>query len=402
MIIPLSTDLSRRRPTVVTYWLIAINIAVFMVELVLTRSAPGTAAGWFGGQQTQGLLVLAAGKDFTFHWWAPITYQFLHGGLGHLLGNMLFLFVFGPNVEDRLTRIGFLALYLLGGVAAGAAHLFIDRSMGTGPAPVIGASGAIAAVTGSFLILFPLTHIRAILFFFFIGVFMFPAWWLIVFAIAKDLLMQGFGGGHGVANVAHLGGYAFGGGVALILLGTKLIARQPYDLLSLVMHARRRRQFKELTSKHGGASPWQGEPMTTRFRAKAASAVSERDKQLADRRAEIMRRAQGGNVEGATEAYLAMLDEFGDVVVNRDAQLAIGNHLMGEGKHEQAAVAYRLFVERFPKDAEAHRIRLMLAVVCGRYLNDPVEAKKRLGELDESALSDPEQTLANTLKDELA
>lgn len=402
MILPISTDLPRRRPTVVTYWLIAMNVAVFMLEFVIGRQSPSAWDRWFGYGPGNGLLVLQAGAGFEFRWWAIFTYQFLHGGLLHLLGNMLFLFVFGPNVEDRLTRFGFVALYLLGGAAAGGAHLFIDRSMGDGPAPVIGASGAIAAVTGAFLVLFPLVHIRALLFFFFIGVYMFPAWWLIVFAIAKDLLYQGLGGSNGVANVAHLGGYAFGSGVSFLLLGTRLVARQPYDLLSIARHAHRRRQFRELTSKSAGASPWRADPPTARLKSKTRGAVSERESRLNERRTDIMRRAQGGNVAGAAQVYLDTLDEFGDVVVNRDAQLAIGNHLMGDGRHQQAAVAYRLFIERFPKDPEAPRIRLMLAVVCGRYLNDPIEAKRLLGDVQTALLSAEESALAEALRKELA
>ncbi len=404
MIIPLSTDLPRRRPTKVTYWIIAINIAVAMVAYVLVQQSPDTYAKWFGGQNGKGLLVLGAAPVHEFHWWALFTYQFLHGGVVHLLGNMVFLYVFGPNVEDKLTRIGFVGLYLIGGIAAGGAHLLLDRTnFGgglIGPSSVVGASGSIAAVTGAFLVLFPLTNIRALFFLIVIGIWSFPAWWLIAFAIVKDLFMHGFGA-RGVANLAHLGGYAFGSGIAFALLGTKLIARQPYDLFSIAKRAHRRRQFREMTTKHSTGSPWQADPIAG-ARPSAAPALSEEEIQLNERRTEIARRFSGGNLSGAADAYLAMLDDCGDVVVNRDAQLAIGNYLMGEGRHEHAADVYRLFIERFGKDSEAQRIRLMLAVVCGRYLNDPVEAKRLLSELITDSLEAPERALAQTLATELA
>src|SRR5690606_10854959 len=120
----------------------------------------------------------------------------------HVLGNMLILWVFGTSVEDRLTRWWFLAFYLVGGAAAGAAHALLESS------PALGASGAVAAVTGAAIVLFPRSNVKCIVFFFIIGIFNIPAWIFIAFAIAKDIFFAGLGGGN-VAYFAHLGGYAY-------------------------------------------------------------------------------------------------------------------------------------------------------------------------------------------------
>ena len=242
MLFPLGTDRRLTRPTRVTYWLLAINGIAFLWQFLHSSNDPE------GYAQIERSLWLVRG-DFQFH--ALITYQFMHAGIVHLLGNMLFLYVFGLNVEDRLGRVGFAFFYIVGGMIAGLAHITDS------PAPVVGASGAISAVTGAFLVLFPRTRLRVLLMFFFIGVFWIPAWWLIALAIAKDLVFQGFAAQDNVARMAHLGGYVYGIAICLCLLWWKVIPRETYDLFSLGHQAKRRREFRGLTSR--GGSPWRGE-----------------------------------------------------------------------------------------------------------------------------------------------
>src|SRR5262249_20133954 len=148
-----------------------------------------------------------------FRPWTLVTHAFLHAGWLHLLGNMVFLWVFGPNVEDRFTRIGVLIFYLVGGAAAGGAHALLEAS------PALGAGGAIAAVTGAYIVLFPRTLIKCIVFLIIIGIFQIPAWIFIVLAIAKDMVWVGLPTDN-VARFAHLGGYAFGMMVSLFLTGS--------------------------------------------------------------------------------------------------------------------------------------------------------------------------------------
>ncbi len=199
-VIPL-TDVSRRPGSFprVTAVIILVNALVFVLEL-------------FGGDAfvTRWSLVpanIVAGKD----WITILTAMFMHGSWSHILGNMVFLWAFGPEIEDSMGASRYLVFYLLGGLAATAAQI------AAGPAstvPNLGASGAIAAVMGAFLVTYPRDRIRSILMIFvFIRVTYVPAalligvWFLIQFvnlgAVGK--LPTG-----GVAYAAHVGGFIFG------------------------------------------------------------------------------------------------------------------------------------------------------------------------------------------------
>ena len=137
--------------------------------------------------------------------------MFLHGGWLHLAGNMLFLWIFGNNVEDRLGRVMFALFYVLGGLAATGLQLAFDPNAAV---PNVGASGAIAAVLGAYLVLFPNARIHTLVIFFFITSVELPA----VFVLLSWFVLQLFSGvgemgravGGGVAYWAHVGGFAFG------------------------------------------------------------------------------------------------------------------------------------------------------------------------------------------------
>jgi membrane associated rhomboid family serine protease len=151
-----------------------------------------------------------------------VTSQFLHAGWLHLLGNMLYLWIFGNNIEDRFGRIRFLLFYLAGGVAAGLTQLAIDP---TSDVPMVGASGAIAATLGAYLVLFPRARITSLVFLgFFYQLIDVPAIIVLAFWIILQLI-DGFaslgvsGVGGGVAFFAHIGGFAFGVVVALAVRG---------------------------------------------------------------------------------------------------------------------------------------------------------------------------------------
>jgi membrane associated rhomboid family serine protease len=171
------------------------------------------------------LLELAGGNAFIIRWslvpadimaghnWITIlTAMFMHAGWAHILGNMLFFWVFGPQIEDVMGPLRFLAFYLLGGLVATAAQILIDP---TSTVPNLGASGAIAGVMGAFLITYPRDRIRTILFLFiFVQVTLIPAillvgfWFLVQLFSEVGALAQVQGGG--VAYMAHIGGFAFG------------------------------------------------------------------------------------------------------------------------------------------------------------------------------------------------
>ena len=139
-----------------------------------------------------------------------ITSQFLHADWLHLIFNMLFLWVFGNNIEDRLGRIRFLPFYLLCGVLAGLSQAFADPDSAV---PLIGASGAIAGVLGAYLVLYPRISVWTIVLPFFFLPFKIPAWlWLAIFFALQFLYLgdSATSGGGGVAYLAHIGGFVAG------------------------------------------------------------------------------------------------------------------------------------------------------------------------------------------------
>jgi membrane associated rhomboid family serine protease len=147
-------------------------------------------------------------------WETVFTSMFLHGSFLHIFGNMIFLAIFGPTVEDAMGRVRFLAFYLLGGLIALGAQVAVDPSA-TGP--TLGASGAIAAVLGGYILLYPRARVLSLVFIVFIFTLIeVPALFLLGFWFAEQLyfglagLTSSVGGGEGVAYFAHIGGFLFG------------------------------------------------------------------------------------------------------------------------------------------------------------------------------------------------
>ncbi len=147
-------------------------------------------------------------------WITPFTAMFMHGGLLHLGGNMLFLWIFGNNVEDSMGPVKFVVFYLLGGLAALAGQVLVGPNAAV---PTLGASGAIAAVLGGYLVLFPRARVLTVVFIvFFFTILELPALFFLVIWFAQQALfgyfdlIQPTGGGGGVAYFAHIGGFVLG------------------------------------------------------------------------------------------------------------------------------------------------------------------------------------------------
>jgi len=389
--LPLGTDRDKRRPVAVTYALIAINVAAFAVMMVIEDANPDLYTKLEGG------LVLQPGVS---GWWTYLTYAFLHGGFSHIIFNSLFLWVFGPDVEDRLGRVGFVVFYVAGAVGAGVAHgLFTSASM-------VGASGAIAAVTGAFLVFFPYVKVRTLVFFILIGVFPITAWWFIAFAIARDLFGLAVGGGN-VAYMAHFGGYLIGAGVALLLLWLKLVPREPYDLLTIGRQAARRRAFKTAFASGSAKTSPGGQPAGV---PKAMERKPhEPEVRTPDGPADLARlRAQKlvaeGDAAGAAEAYLEMrgIPEGQKLPPMGRRQLyEIANSLFQTGDYANAVDAYEQFLAAHSKDTEAGRVLLTLGLINARFLNDPTAAKRALLDAKKKQLTDADAQLVDELLSEI-
>jgi membrane associated rhomboid family serine protease len=194
----------------VTWGLILANVLVFLYGYF-----------WLTPQETENWILtysfipaeITRGQD----WWAILTSMFMHGGLTHLLGNMLFLHIFGDNLEDALGHFKYLIYYLLSGVAGALLQTWMDPNVGV---PNLGASGAIAGLLGGYLVLFPRHQIEVLWGGLGWGTSTVPAFTMLVYWIGFQIL-YGFGSlgldGGGVAYFAHIGGFIFGATVALLV-----------------------------------------------------------------------------------------------------------------------------------------------------------------------------------------
>ena len=191
-----------RRPTrfpIVTIALILVNVLVFLLEL---DGGDAFVLKWS---------LIPADIVAGHHWITILTAMFMHGSWSHIIGNMVFLWAFGPEIEDAMNHLRYTAFYLLGGLVAMMAQVVANPHSAV---PNLGASGAIAAVMGAFLVTYPADRIRTLLFFFvFVRIRFIPAAALIGFWFLTQLFSAGAVAQvqtGGVAYLAHLGGAVFG------------------------------------------------------------------------------------------------------------------------------------------------------------------------------------------------
>ena len=216
-LIPLS-DASRRpvRLPVVTAFIIVVNIFVFLVELM---RGDAFVMQWSAipAQITSG-----------HHWITILTAMFMHGSWSHIIGNMIFLWAFGPEIEDAMGRGRYLLFYMAGGLVAMLAQILADPHS---TVPNLGASGAIAAVMGGFIVTYPRDRIKAVLFIFiFVRIMLIPAALLIGFWFLTQLVHAGAvaqAQTGGVAYLAHVGGFVFGAVTARLFEGSSRIVDGP-------------------------------------------------------------------------------------------------------------------------------------------------------------------------------
>ena len=183
---------------IITYTFIALNVVIFVYQLQF----PDALVGQFGSVPAE----TVRGENLL----TLITSMFLHGGWAHLIGNMVFLWVFADNIEATIGSTRFLVFYLLGGLVGHAAHIYFNWYS---TIPTIGASGAISAVMGAYLIMFPTSRIKVWFFFlifrmqaiFFLGLWIAMQWMSGTASLEVNTAQTG-----GTAWWAHIGGFAFG------------------------------------------------------------------------------------------------------------------------------------------------------------------------------------------------
>jgi membrane associated rhomboid family serine protease len=224
-VIPLRDANPTRRTPLVTLSLIVACFVVFAGELGLLASGGEASLDAFitrwGVVPADLTAAWAAGDYLSIETATLVTSQFLHGGWFHLLGNMLYLWIFGNNVEDRFGRAGFLAFYLSGGALAGLTQVAIDP---TSTVPTIGASGAIAATLGAYFVLFPRARVTSLVFLgFFYQLIDVPAvvvlgFWFVLQVIDGLTSLGMVQSSGGVAFFAHIGGFVVGAVLARLLI----------------------------------------------------------------------------------------------------------------------------------------------------------------------------------------
>jgi membrane associated rhomboid family serine protease len=229
--IPIGDDNRDRRSTpYVTYTLVALNVLVFLYMLTLGGQSGELFVDQWGvipARFTDQAAFQAANPEITSPlYFTLISAMFLHGGWLHIGGNMLFLWVFGDNVEDAMGHLRFIIFYLIVGIAGNLTHIFFNQ---TSVVPSIGASGAIAGVLGGYIVLRPRGRVRNLLFLGIIFIpFTLPAWivigyWFVLQALSGIATLgmsfrSGGASGDNIAYWAHIGGFV--AGVLLIRLFT--------------------------------------------------------------------------------------------------------------------------------------------------------------------------------------
>ncbi|MEO0108218.1 MAG: rhomboid family intramembrane serine protease [candidate division WOR-3 bacterium] len=194
--IPLRDDIGHRRFPVINWLLIASNILVFLLQ----------KSGAVGEEFAAVPARIVSGQD----WHTIPTSMFMHGGMLHIIGNMWFLHIFGDNVEDAFSHIGYLLVYLAAGFCGALLQIMVAPSS---TVPMVGASGAISGVLGAYMVLYPgariLTLVPVFVFLQFVNIpaILFLGFWILI------QILSGLGApraGGGIAFFAHIGGFAFG------------------------------------------------------------------------------------------------------------------------------------------------------------------------------------------------
>jgi membrane associated rhomboid family serine protease len=236
-LIPFQDHNPTHRFPVVTLALIALNVLAFLLWEPITGSQEEQTVFFYcHGAIPQEMVDLqpisqvaaaCGGKSVIA---SIFSSMFLHGGFMHIIGNMLFLWVFGNNVEDRMGPVLYLAFYLVSGLVAAYSQVLPGP---TSTIPLIGASGAVAGVLGAYLVMFPHARVRTLVIFYFITVIELPAlavlgFWFVLQAFQGLGSLAGDVGG--VAWFAHIGGFVFGALVALLFYRTRRAEPSPGGL----------------------------------------------------------------------------------------------------------------------------------------------------------------------------
>ena len=387
MFIPISDDNPRYSTAVVNYLLIAANVIVYLL-CVTSGNYDGIIEKWGMYPATM------AREPLTI-----FTSMFLHAGFLHLAGNMLFLWIVGDNIEDALGHLFYLVAYLGGGLAADILYAAFAPAKAA-MVPTVGASGAISAIMGFYVVIFPQVRIRMLYIWFFIGTLWARAFWVIGAWFVLQLAYWGLtqGGQGGVAYAAHVGGFIFGAGLAFAL---KRVLPQidPH-----VRHgcARPAGRVVSATARPvadadvpiilGG--DWRrGQPLHGGTVEVELVGSAENMEHL------IERRLLEGDVAGAQRVYNGYVRVYPHRPISPMLQLNLVQGLERVGNHVAAAGCLEHFLGTHPSDANVPEAKLALGLIYSRHLGHIDRARLMLGA---AAVQHPVPARAALARQELA
>ena len=386
MIIPLGTDRPRRRKPRATGVIIVLNMLTYLVSLILD------AVGTSEMQATMISLGTSRAAVADGSVWTLLTYQFAHSpnDVFHLAFNMLGLWIFGSSLEDRMGHLNFVAFYLMGGVVAGLAHTLVSAG------PVIGASGAVCAATGGFLVLFPRAQVKILVIFLLIGIYMIPATWIVAFFVFFDMLGI-LKPAAPVAHAAHLAGYAYGFLLCALLVAVRIVKSDEHDLLYLLRQGRRRREYRRVLRESEVAQDV-ASPKSMSIPVLRSSDVDPATQAL---RSEVLQALRLREFDTACDRFRKLIDTAPETVLPESAQLEMANRLQADGDRERAAVAYRELISHYPRSRQVHEVKVLLASLLIRTLDQPEEARPLLESALPELTSNDHRQLAQRLLDSI-
>ncbi len=374
MLLPIRTNVRCYKTPYANYAIIAVNVIIFLLSYGPDERTREVLRPW-----AERLIFNPAHP----YLWQFITYAFLHGSILHIFGNMFFLYIFGNNVNDKLGNFGYMCFYLAGGIISAVGHMLINAT------PVLGASGAVAAVTGAYLVLFPQTLITIVYWFIIIGTTDIPALYFIAFKmIIYDNILARYGGN--VAYDAHLAGYAFGILSSLILLAFGLLSSSQFDLWAMLKQWNRRRIYRDTVST--GYDPYTGTGGRKTIYARQVSAPGPDEPQIRQLREDISNSLYRRDLESAAQQYLNLMSLDSSQLLPRQHLLDIANQLASEGRYNDAASVYEKFLTHYANYEHIEQVELMLGIIYSRYLEKPDLAITHL-RAAEKKLADPAQLL---------
>jgi membrane associated rhomboid family serine protease len=368
---PLGDDNPTRHLPVMTWLIIALNVSVFVM---------------FNLQMSEADLhqwSLQWGYDVERPFARQIfTSMFMHGGFAHILGNMWVLWIVGDNVEDKLGKFRFLALYLVGGCAAALTFAGIDHGTEIAPEllarlggrrpPLVGASGAIAAIMGVYLVFFPEARIRLLFWWlFFVRIIPVRAKWFIGLTLALDLFTSVSAHGAsvgGVATMAHVGGGVFG---ILAALALKSSVGGGGEGDAWDVHTGFAKRMR------AGAEPWHDERLPPApFMAPEESDESS----IRDVERSITQLVRGGRVRDAIDVYPAYVAMSREQPLPDDVQIEIAHEFYRQWLPREAIPAYLRYLDTHPRGDDVAEAKFRLGVLFARGLSRRDEAAKWLRE----------------------